>query len=143
MTLGEIVTRFTINVFCIPFYRNSTESQQRIRIMGELDICSPKFSFSRAESEVKKQKGRMLCDVLMDQKVLPGVGNIIKNEALFDSGLHPAVKVGHRYFQNDFCIFKYCYGTNMEYLSLHYSNTVSPNKLQGSLLTSTSQRGQP
>nr|XP_001492738.3 endonuclease 8-like 3 isoform X1 [Equus caballus] len=73
--------------------RNSTESQQRIRIMGELDICSPKFSFSRAESEVKKQKGRMLCDVLMDQKVLPGVGNIIKNEALFDSGLHPAVKV--------------------------------------------------
>uniref|UniRef100_A0A8C9JVX0 Endonuclease 8-like 3 n=2 Tax=Panthera TaxID=9688 RepID=A0A8C9JVX0_PANTA len=73
-------------------FRNSTESQQRIRMMEELDVCSPKFSFSRAESEVKKQKGRMLCDVLMDQKVLPGVGNIIKNEALFDSGLNPAVK---------------------------------------------------
>ncbi|KAF0874200.1 endonuclease 8-like 3 isoform X1 [Crocuta crocuta] len=72
--------------------RNSTESQRRIRMMEELDVCSPKFSFSRAESEVRKQKGRMLCDVLMDQKVLPGVGNIIKNEALFDSGLHPAVK---------------------------------------------------
>ncbi|XP_077000324.1 endonuclease 8-like 3 isoform X2 [Tamandua tetradactyla] len=73
--------------------RNSMESQQRIRMMEELDVCSPKFSFSRAESEVKKQKGQMLCDVLMDQKVFPGVGNIIKNEALFDSGLHPAVKV--------------------------------------------------
>ncbi|XP_059100500.1 endonuclease 8-like 3 [Peromyscus eremicus] len=73
--------------------RNSTESKQRIRMMEELDVCSPKFSFSRAESEVKKQKGRMLCDVVLDQKVLPGVGNIIKNEALFDSGLHPAVKV--------------------------------------------------
>ncbi|XP_040822148.1 endonuclease 8-like 3 isoform X1 [Ochotona curzoniae] len=73
--------------------RNSMECQQRIRMMEELDVCSPKFSFSRAENEVKKQKGRMLCDVLMDQKVLPGVGNIIKNEALFDSGLHPAVKV--------------------------------------------------
>ncbi|KAG5194334.1 hypothetical protein JEQ12_013131 [Ovis aries] len=73
--------------------RNATESQQRIRVMEELDVCSPRFSFSRAESEVKKQKGRMLCDVLMDQKVLPGVGNIIKNEALFDSGLHPSVKV--------------------------------------------------
>ncbi|MBZ3880653.1 Endonuclease 8-like 3 [Sciurus carolinensis] len=72
--------------------RNSVESQQKIRMMEELDICSPKFSFSRAESEVNKQKGRMLCDVLLDQKVLPGVGNIIKNEALFDSGLHPAVK---------------------------------------------------
>ena len=70
--------------------------------MEELDVCSPRFSFSRAESEVKKQKGRMLCDVLMDQKVLPGVGNIIKNEALFDSGLHPSVKVGFKYFLNDF-----------------------------------------
>lgn len=89
-----IVTRHMINVFSIPFYRNSAESQQRIRMMEELDVCSPNFSFSRAESEVKKRRGRMLCDVLMDQKVLPGVGNIIKNEALFDSGLHPAVKVG-------------------------------------------------
>lgn len=35
----------------------------------------------------------MLCDVLLDQAVMPGVGNIIKNEALFDSGLHPAVTV--------------------------------------------------
>ncbi|XP_055449591.1 endonuclease 8-like 3 [Psammomys obesus] len=73
--------------------RNSMESQQRIKMMEELDVCSPTFSFSRAESEVKKQKDRMLCDVLLDQRVLPGIGNIIKNEALFDSGLHPAVKV--------------------------------------------------
>ncbi|KFO30831.1 endonuclease 8-like 3 [Fukomys damarensis] len=73
--------------------QNSMESQQRIRMMEELDVCSPKFSFLRAENEIKKQKGRMLCDVLLDQKVLPGVGNIIKNEALFDSGLHPAVKI--------------------------------------------------
>ncbi|XP_074085021.1 endonuclease 8-like 3 isoform X2 [Macrotis lagotis] len=74
-------------------FRNSLESKQRIRMMEDLDVCSPKFNFSRAESEVKKQKNRMLCDVLLDQNVLPGVGNIIKNEALFDSGLHPAVKV--------------------------------------------------
>lgn len=62
--------------------------------MESLDVCSPKFSFVRAESEIKQQKTRMLCDVLLDQAVLPGVGNIIKNEALFDSGLHPAVMVG-------------------------------------------------
>ncbi|XP_052018410.1 endonuclease 8-like 3 isoform X2 [Apodemus sylvaticus] len=73
--------------------RNSVESQQRVRMMEELDVCSPKFSFARAEDEVKKHRDRMLCDVLLDQRVLPGVGNIIKNEALFDSGLHPAVKV--------------------------------------------------
>ncbi|XP_066488736.1 endonuclease 8-like 3 [Tiliqua scincoides] len=73
--------------------RNATECEKKIRILEDLDICSPKFSFLRAESEIKKQKGRMLCDILLDQAILPGVGNIIKNEALFDSGLHPAVKV--------------------------------------------------
>ncbi|XP_045677643.1 endonuclease 8-like 3 isoform X2 [Phyllostomus hastatus] len=73
--------------------RNAAESRQRVRMMEELDVCSPKFSFPRAERELKQQTGRMLCDVLLDQRVLPGVGNIIKNEALLDSGLHPAVQV--------------------------------------------------
>ncbi|XP_029872801.1 endonuclease 8-like 3 isoform X3 [Aquila chrysaetos chrysaetos] len=73
-------------------YRNAAESERKVRMMESLDVCSPKFSFLRAESEIKQQKTRMLCDVLLDQAVLPGVGNIIKNEALFDSGLHPAVK---------------------------------------------------
>lgn len=61
--------------------------------MEALDICSSKFSFSQAVEAVKREGERMLCDVLLDQAVLPGVGNIIKNEALFDSGLNPAVKV--------------------------------------------------
>ncbi|KAM8939447.1 endonuclease 8-like 3 [Pelodytes ibericus] len=72
--------------------RNTFDCQQKVRLFGDLDVCSSKFSFSRAEFEVKKQGTRMLCDVLLDQAVLPGVGNIIKNEALFDSGLHPAVQ---------------------------------------------------
>ncbi|KAL9852102.1 endonuclease 8-like 3 isoform 1-T1 [Geothlypis trichas] len=74
-------------------YRNAAECEQKVRMMESLDVCSPKFSFSRAEHEIKQQNTRMLCDVLLDQSVLPGVGNIIKNEALFDSGLHPALKV--------------------------------------------------
>ncbi|KAJ8269665.1 hypothetical protein COCON_G00122720 [Conger conger] len=65
----------------------------KVRAMESLDVCSSKFSFSRAEDVVKRAGCRMLCDVLLDQSVLPGVGNIIKNEALFDSGLNPAVKV--------------------------------------------------
>ncbi|NXY22312.1 NEIL3 Endonuclease, partial [Atrichornis clamosus] len=74
-------------------YRNAAECEQKVRMMESLDVCSPKFSFLRAEREIKQQNTRMLCDVLLDQAVLPGVGNIIKNEALFDSGFHPAVKV--------------------------------------------------
>lgn len=74
--------------------RNTADCEQRVRAMEDLDVCSAKFSFSRAETEVKKHKWRMLCDILLDQAILPGVGNIIKNEALFDSGLNPAVKAG-------------------------------------------------
>jgi endonuclease-8 len=37
-----------------------------------------------------KGKGReWICDSLMDQLILPGVGNIIKNEALFAARVHP------------------------------------------------------
>ncbi|XP_042594227.1 endonuclease 8-like 3 [Cyprinus carpio] len=73
--------------------RLSEDCVQRVKAMEALDICSPKFSFSQAVEAVKRESERMLCDVLLDQAVLPGVGNIIKNEALFDSGLNPAVKV--------------------------------------------------
>lgn len=76
-------------------YRMTGDCEQRVRAMESLDVCSPKFSFSRAEEMVRGQSSRMLCDVLLDQAVLPGVGNIIKNEALFDSGLHPAVKASN------------------------------------------------
>ncbi|XP_018086207.1 endonuclease 8-like 3 isoform X2 [Xenopus laevis] len=74
--------------------RNASECQEKIRFFEELDVCSSKFSFPRAECEIKKQRTRMLCDILLDQMILPGVGNIIKNEALFDSGLHPGVQAG-------------------------------------------------
>ncbi|XP_053559831.1 endonuclease 8-like 3 [Bombina bombina] len=74
--------------------RNASESKERISLFETLDVCSSKFSFSRAEMEVKNQRSRILCDVLLDQAVLPGVGNIIKNEALFDSGLNPGIQVG-------------------------------------------------
>lgn len=69
------------------------DCEQRVRAMESLDVCAPKFSLSRSEEAVRSQSSRMLCDVLLDQAIMPGVGNIIKNEALFDSGLHPAVKV--------------------------------------------------
>ncbi|CDQ74090.1 unnamed protein product [Oncorhynchus mykiss] len=73
--------------------RLTEDCEQRVRAMESLDVCSCKFSFSHAEETMRRQSYRMLCDVLLDQAVLPGVGNIIKNEALFDSGLHPSVKV--------------------------------------------------
>lgn len=36
---------------------------------------------------------RLTCDVLLDQKVFAGIGNIIKNETLFMAKLHPLSRV--------------------------------------------------
>ncbi|CAJ1059064.1 endonuclease 8-like 3 isoform X2 [Xyrichtys novacula] len=96
-SLPVLELHLTNDIVC--FYDSTVEirltedCEQRVKAMECLDVCSPKFSFPRSEEAVRSQRGRMLCDVLLDQAVMPGVGNIIKNEALFDSGLHPAVKV--------------------------------------------------
>ncbi|XP_056626309.1 endonuclease 8-like 3 isoform X1 [Triplophysa dalaica] len=92
-----LLVQFSSDVVC--FFDTTVEirftedCKQKVRAMEGLDVCSSKFSFSRAVEAVKRESARMLCDVLLDQAVLPGVGNIIKNEALFDSGLNPSVKV--------------------------------------------------
>ncbi|XP_048383775.1 endonuclease 8-like 3 isoform X2 [Stegostoma tigrinum] len=73
--------------------RSTSDCEQKVKLLEELDVCSARFSYSRAENELKQHGARMICDVLLDQTVFPGVGNIIKNEAMFDSSLHPAVKI--------------------------------------------------
>ncbi|KAM9470795.1 endonuclease 8-like 3 isoform 1-T1 [Clarias gariepinus] len=73
--------------------RLSEDCMEKVRLMACLDVCSPSFSVCAAVEAVCRERGRSVCDVLLDQAVLPGVGNIIKNEALVLSALNPAVKV--------------------------------------------------
>ncbi|CAM9531282.1 unnamed protein product [Lampetra planeri] len=73
--------------------RSAEACRERVRARGDLDVCSSRFDVERACTELGAHAGRMLCDVLLDQALLPGVGNIIKNEGLLDSGLHPAITV--------------------------------------------------
>ncbi len=61
----------------------------------EKDIMSPEWNASKAEAALKKLKKRiMVCDVLLDQEIFAGVGNIIKNEVLFRTNIHPESYVG-------------------------------------------------
>lgn len=73
--------------------RESESCSTRYDALHDLDICSPVFNHQRAVAMVMEQSDRQVCDVLLDQTILPGVGNIIKNEALFDSGIKPSSKV--------------------------------------------------
>ncbi|KAK3100377.1 hypothetical protein FSP39_019030 [Pinctada imbricata] len=73
--------------------RSAESCRTRYEELNDVDICSPKFNYRRAAELVKGEGERQVCDVLLDQTILPGVGNIIKNEALFDSGIKPSSKV--------------------------------------------------
>nr|CAD7400211.1 unnamed protein product [Timema poppensis] len=58
----------------------------RYNKLCQLDICSPEFDFSCANKLISSRPGKMVCDVIMDQDVLPG--------ALFNSGINPNSTIG-------------------------------------------------
>ena len=53
------------------------------------DILSPSWDSEKAFTKVSKHPKAMLCDILMDQHIFAGVGNIIKNEVLYNLKLRP------------------------------------------------------
>jgi endonuclease VIII len=60
----------------------------------EINIMSTEWNPRRALKRLKEKPKIMVCDALMDQTIFAGVGNIIKNEALFNLRLHPESVVG-------------------------------------------------
>jgi len=53
------------------------------------DVMSPEWNPKKAIRKMKAQRGLLACDALMDQQIFSGVGNIIKNEVLFRTCIHP------------------------------------------------------
>lgn len=60
-----------------------------------LDVMNKKFDQKKALQKLKDQPpDKMVCDILLDQNIFSGVGNIIKNEVLFRIHMHPASRIG-------------------------------------------------
>ncbi len=59
-----------------------------------IDIMSKKWNAKKALSKIQKKPEEMVCDLLMDQTIFAGVGNIIKNEVLYNLRLHPETRIG-------------------------------------------------
>ncbi len=53
------------------------------------DILSKKYDKDFVKKLLKENGNKEIEAVLMDQKIFTGVGNIIRNEALYRSGIHP------------------------------------------------------
>ncbi len=58
------------------------------------DIMNPAFDPDQALRKLYNKPDRLICDALLDQSILAGVGNGIKNEALFRQRVHPESRVG-------------------------------------------------
>jgi endonuclease-8 len=55
----------------------------------QADVMSEKWNSKKAINKLKKLNGEVACDVLLNQEIFAGVGNIIKNEVLFRIRVHP------------------------------------------------------
>ncbi len=58
------------------------------------DTLSKKFDKAHVKKLLKEKDDKMISDVLMDQNIFTGVGNIIRNEALYRACIHPYSIVG-------------------------------------------------
>ena len=58
------------------------------------DVMSDDWDTDKAIEKLKTKPKVLICDALLDQKIFSGVGNIIRNEALFRARLHPENKIG-------------------------------------------------
>jgi endonuclease-8 len=58
------------------------------------DTMSDEWNSRLVLKSIRKQPDEMICDVLLDQEVFAGVGNIIKNEVLFICKVHPESLLG-------------------------------------------------
>lgn len=54
-----------------------------------IDILSKNFDKAFVKTLLKKQAPKTIDDVLMNQKIFSGVGNKIRNEALYRAAIHP------------------------------------------------------
>ncbi|MFP5081807.1 DNA-formamidopyrimidine glycosylase family protein [Pedobacter sp. JCM 36344] len=54
------------------------------------DIMSDTWSTPKAVKKLREYPDRLICDLLLEQDIFAGVGNIIKNEALYKARIHPA-----------------------------------------------------
>jgi endonuclease-8 len=59
-----------------------------------VDVMSDEWDAALARRKLRAEPDRLVCDVLLDQSIFAGVGNIIKNEVLFRIRVHPLSTVG-------------------------------------------------
>ena len=58
------------------------------------DVLDDGFDARAAAARAAEHSARQIADVLLDQRIVAGIGNIYKSEALFAAGIDPRTRVG-------------------------------------------------
>lgn len=58
------------------------------------DVMNEEWNPKSAKKKLKEIPEQMICDVILDQDIFSGVGNIIKNEVLYRTFVHPESLTG-------------------------------------------------
>jgi endonuclease VIII len=58
------------------------------------DVMSDNWDAAAARKKLKRIPDALACDALLNQDIFAGVGNIIKNEVLFRTRIHPLSAIG-------------------------------------------------
>ncbi len=57
------------------------------------DVMNDAWDPKQARAKLKEKPSKLICDVLLEQEIFSGVGNIIKNEVLYRVRVHPESKI--------------------------------------------------
>lgn len=79
--------------FSVPVAEFYDERQEDLRKIGP-DFAGETFDFDEAIRRMRQRDDSEIADVLLNQRVVAGVGNEYKSEVLFVSGIHPFARVG-------------------------------------------------
>lgn len=58
------------------------------------DLLGAGFDAGEAARRIRARRDEEIAEVLLDQRVIAGIGNVFKSEVLFETGLHPRRRVG-------------------------------------------------
>lgn len=77
----------------IKFSHDRAELNKKLASLGGDALNDPEFTLVKFNSAINKYPNKTIVEVLMDQRVCAGVGNYIKCEVLYRSGISPHRRV--------------------------------------------------
>ncbi len=80
------------------------------------DIMHPSFNKNKALEKLTAKPEQLICDALLDQNIVAGAGNIIKNEALFMARIHPLSQISEIPLKKIESLLSACISISFKYL---------------------------